>query len=61
MKVGDVVILKSGGPLMTISFVNQHPDGQSIVTIQTRWFDHIGVLHHAEFDEAMLEPRHEEA
>jgi uncharacterized protein YodC (DUF2158 family) len=36
MKVGDLVKLKSGGPVMTISLVRER---ENLSVIQCKWFD----------------------
>jgi len=43
-KVGDVVMLKSGGPKMTVSFVSDESG-----LIECTWFDKSGERKHDEF------------
>lgn len=62
-KKGDVVKLKSGGPVMTISYVDDVepsledrlvPDQKFSVTIFCQWFDHKDILQSATFDPEVL-------
>lgn len=47
---GDVVLLKSGGPAMTVSRIN---DGSDDPTYECTWFDN-DTLRREEFDEDLL-------
>lgn len=47
----DIVQLKSGGPNMTVSWVQEHAKG---CHIHTRWFDDYGICHEGSFRESMI-------
>jgi uncharacterized protein YodC (DUF2158 family) len=50
MQAGDVVQLKSGGPPMTVSFVEANGE------VACKWFNDKNKLEQARFQEASLEP-----
>ena len=50
MKVGDLVVLNSGSPILTVAEVDE--DRNVIVT----WFDSSGVERNSQFPEACLKP-----
>ena len=49
-KVGDKVVLKSGGPIMTVTHVDKKP-----MLVHTAWFTDRGVERGAHFPPAALE------
>jgi uncharacterized protein YodC (DUF2158 family) len=49
MKVGDVVVLNSGGPRMVINEINKGTD-----YINCTWFDDDNLPHSASFHQAMV-------
>ena len=49
-KVGDMVVLKSGGPIMTVTHVDKKP-----ALVHTTWFTDRGVERAAHFPPAALE------
>lgn len=51
LEKGDVVQLNSGGPHMTISWVQEITHD---VYIHTKWFDNHGVCNEGRFPEAMI-------
>jgi uncharacterized protein YodC (DUF2158 family) len=53
MEPGDLVILKSGGPLMTISYLSSS-DSSAGKFWQCVWFDQDEVFHKEIFAEAVL-------
>jgi uncharacterized protein YodC (DUF2158 family) len=52
-KVGDMVVLKSGGPIMTVTHVDKKP-----VLVHTTWFTDRGVERAAHWPPAALEEHH---
>lgn len=55
MKPGDIVVLRSGGPRMTLSSIRD--DGSAVCFC--KWFDESGELHKERFAYAELEPLNE--
>jgi uncharacterized protein YodC (DUF2158 family) len=54
-KVGETVVLRSGGPLMTVEAIDEtHPGGSLIKTV---WFDSRGQEMHSQFMQGVLESR----
>ena len=58
IKAGDVVRLKSGGPLMTVWFVNTHSD--AAVTVDVVWFDTEGQVQERRFAACALAKANDE-
>jgi len=55
MKVGDIVTLKSGGPLMTVSYVYVNGAGRPTGSYTCEWFDDMQISHSAMFENAVLD------
>jgi uncharacterized protein YodC (DUF2158 family) len=53
--VGDVVVLKSGGPDMTVRTVDESTWSDNLTRITTNWFDEKDTLHTDNFTEDSLE------
>lgn len=53
MEPGDVVVLKSGGPRMTVTSVRY---GENAPYAFCKWFDDLGQLHTEKFAVAALQP-----
>lgn len=51
MNPGDIVVLKSGGPRMTVTSVRA---GEGISYAFCKWFDDLGQLHTEKFNLAAL-------
>jgi uncharacterized protein YodC (DUF2158 family) len=49
-KIGDVVQLKGGGPVMTVTHIGRETDGSQNVTCT--WFDRHQVDHQSAYNEA---------
>jgi uncharacterized protein YodC (DUF2158 family) len=54
-QVGDVVVLRSGGPRMTVSeYVSVPVGNERVPRVRTYWFDERGKLRHDVFKEEVL-------